>query len=156
MRRLIPLLLVAAVGLAAASCGGDESSSESTTEGITASGGESLKTITISETEFKLSPVNVEVDKAGTYTFHVVNDGNTTHALEVEGHGLETETDPLSAGSSTDLVVDLPEEGEYEVYCPIGSHREQGMEGRLTVGAGSGSTETGSGETTTSSGGLGY
>ena len=32
----------------------------------------------------------------------------------------------------TDLSVDL-EAGEYTYYCPVGSHRQQGMEGTLTV-----------------------
>ena len=40
---------------------------------------------------------------------------------------------PHTMRYGSDLVVDLPEEGEYEVYCPIDSHREQGMEGTITV-----------------------
>jgi uncharacterized cupredoxin-like copper-binding protein len=141
-------LVLAIAGLTG--CGGDGDSSGQ--EGIRTAGGEPLETITITESEFKLSPATVKVDRTGVYTFHVVNDGTTTHALEVEGHGLETETEPLSPGSSADLRVELPEDGEYELYCPVGNHREQGMEGTLTAGSGGGA---GSGGTTTS-GGLGY
>jgi uncharacterized cupredoxin-like copper-binding protein len=153
VRRWALLFVAVAVAGATASCGSDEGDS-SGSQGISAATGQSIRTISISETEFKLSPANVQVDTPGTYTFRVVNDGNTTHALEVEGHGVETETAPISPGSSADLRIDVPEEGGYELYCPIGNHRDRGMEGTLTVGTGAGA----GGTTTTDSdsGGLGY
>jgi plastocyanin len=40
----------------------------------------------------------------------------------------------LAEGESADLEVFAPrEEGEYEFYCPVGSHRVQGMKGVLLV-----------------------
>ena len=63
----------------------------------------------------------------------VTNDGQTTHALEVEGPGEEVETDALAPGESADLTVDLTQPGTYEMYCPIDGHRDQGMEGEITV-----------------------
>ncbi len=59
-----------------------------------------------------------------------------SHALEVEGNGVEEETDTIGPGESTELTVDL-EEGEYEIYCPVGNHKAMGMVGTLTVGAAS-------------------
>jgi uncharacterized cupredoxin-like copper-binding protein len=60
-----------------------------------------------------------------------------THALEVESESedLEEETDDIAPGGSAELTVELAA-GEYELYCPIGNHKEQGMEGRLVVGGG--------------------
>jgi uncharacterized cupredoxin-like copper-binding protein len=72
-------------------------------------------------------------------TFTLVNDGQTTHALEIEGQGIEEESDEIDAGGTTSLTVDL-EPGEYEFYCPVDDHREMGMEGTLTVGGGTGMT----------------
>jgi len=93
------------------------------------------------------------VDAAGKVTFRVTNDGEETHALEVEGNGIEEETESIAPGESGSLTVDLVP-GEYEFYCPIDGHREEGMEGKVVVGgsaAGAG-TSTGDGATTEDSG----
>jgi uncharacterized cupredoxin-like copper-binding protein len=129
-------LAIAALSLAA--CGGSSD------------GGASIKTIKITETDYHLAPSSVQVDVPGVYTFHVVNNGNLTHALEVEGEGVEAKTDDISPGSSADLEVEVTKAGSYEVYCPIGDHRKLGMEARLTVRGGTGSSET------TTSGGYSY
>ncbi len=69
---------------------------------------------------------------AGTYTFVATNSGETTHALEIEGEGLEEETDDLSPGDSGSLTVTL-EAGDYTLYCPVDGHRAMGMEVQITV-----------------------
>lgn len=69
--------------------------------------------------------------KSGSVTIKLVNDSSVPHAVEVEGNGVEEESETVT-GSDTELTVDL-EPGEYEFYCPVGSHRDQGMEGMLTV-----------------------
>ncbi len=42
-------------------------------------------------------------------------------------------TDVVEPGQSVDLRVNL-EAGNYEIYCPVDGHRQQGQEGTLTVG----------------------
>jgi uncharacterized cupredoxin-like copper-binding protein len=71
--------------------------------------------------------------QAGKVSFDVVNAGNTTHALEVEGPSGEVETEEIAAGDSATLQVDLSKPGSYEMYCPIANHKERGMEGEVTV-----------------------
>ena len=79
------------------------------------------------------------------------------HALEVEGPTGEVETADLGPGESADLAVDLSEDGEYEIYCPVGDHRDRGMEGTIAVGAGGGGAGTTTDETTTDEdSGYGY
>ena len=141
--------------LALAACGSSSNSSESGTT-TPASGGQ---TISIGESEFKLDPSSVRVDQAGTVTFKVTNNGQIAHALEVEGQGVEEETETIEPGETADLTVDLSTEGSYEIYCPIDGHRDKGMEGTLTVGAASGGgsgTSENEGSTTDSGGGYGY
>ena len=135
MRKLLVLIAVL-VPLTLAACGDDDdeattaATEETTTEaaGGASGGGE---TVDISETEFQLDPSEVTV-AAGEVTFALTNDGNTTHNLEVEGNGVEEVSDTMEPGASTDLTVSL-DAGTYEMYCAIGDHQEQGMEGEVTV-----------------------
>lgn len=131
---LFALLAVAVLGLAA--CGSEDEET-----------GDSRETIAVSETEFRLEPATVTLDEAGTYTFRAVNDGAIDHALEVEGEGVEEETDTIGPGESAELTVELTA-GTYELYCPIGNHREQGMDGSIEVAGGAGGGAT-TGETET-------
>ena len=124
---LIPIAVFALAG-----CGGDgDDSSGGTTTSEAAAG----TPVTMSLVDFKLQPKTVQLDAAGTYTFMVTNDGQTTHALEIEGNGVEEETDTLSPGDSGEVTVELAA-GEYELYCPIDGHRANGMEGTLVVAGG--------------------
>ena len=68
---------------------------------------------------------------AGEVTIELVNDSGIPHNVEVEGNGVEEESDTITSGS-TDLTVDL-EPGEYEFYCAVDGHKDAGMEGTLTV-----------------------
>jgi uncharacterized cupredoxin-like copper-binding protein len=110
-----------------------------------------VQTVQISEKEFSLTPSSVTVSKPGTVEFQVTNDGQVTHALEIEGNGVEEETDDIDAGQSATLRVDLSKEGSYEMYCPIDGHKEKGMKGTVTVGSApaGGTTTTGTTTTTT-------
>ena len=96
-----------------------------------------VKTIRIEETEFRLEPAEITLDKPGTYVLEAVNSGDTVHALEVEGQGIEEKTEEIQPGQSAQLKVEL-KAGTYELYCPVGGHKEEGMEGTLTVKEGSG------------------
>jgi plastocyanin len=144
--RALILLVVAAAALTLAGCGGEEEAEDG---GTAASG--AAQTVEIHETEFALEPDTVTLDSAGTYTFRAVNDGSVDHALEIEGNGVEDETETLAAGESGDVTVEL-QEGTYELYCPVGNHKDQGMVGRVVVGAGGAGGTTTDGETGTETG----
>jgi uncharacterized cupredoxin-like copper-binding protein len=86
----------------------------------------------------KLSEWKVELSQgaitAGSVTFTVTNAGSIPHAFEVEGQGIEQETDVIQPGSSATLKLTL-KPGTYDVYCPVGadSHKHLGMETHLRV-----------------------
>ena len=126
--RMSRLSLALVLALLLAGCGSEEDDAE---------GGGGGEAIEISGTDFAFSPASVEVDEAGEVTLRLVNDGGMPHALEVEGGGVEEETDEVGPGETAELTVEL-EAGEYVFYCPVGNHRDQGMEGTLTVGGGAG------------------
>jgi uncharacterized cupredoxin-like copper-binding protein len=144
MRRswiLLPVLLLAG-------CGGGGGSNESE------QGGTVVQTIQISEKEYSLDAGTVNLSKTGTYEFEVTNEGQITHALEIEegGGGAEAQTGDIEPGQTKTVRFTFSQDGEFELYCPIDGHRDLGMEGTITVGGaagGAGTTTNGENETTT-------
>lgn len=122
---LIPIAVLALAG-----CGGNGDDSAGTTT-AEATG----TAVEVSLVDFKIEPATVQLEAPGTYTFQVTNDGEAQHALEIEGNGVEEETDTLGQGESGELTVELAA-GEYELYCPVDGHRANGMEGTLVVAGG--------------------
>jgi uncharacterized cupredoxin-like copper-binding protein len=145
MRRIA---LVVGACLALAGCGGGGSGSGSKSAATTATNAPAAqKAVTISETEYSLTPNVVRLAAPGTVTLKVRNIGHVAHALEVEGHGIRQEIDAIQPGESATLTVDLSKAGSYEMYCPIDGHEAKGMKGIVRVGGSAGmGTE---GETTT-------
>ena len=86
---LIPIAVLALAG-----CGGDgdDSGGGTTTSAACRDAGHDVAR------RLALEPKTVQLDAAGTYTFKVTNDGQTQHALEIEGNGVEEETDTLEPG----------------------------------------------------------
>jgi uncharacterized cupredoxin-like copper-binding protein len=127
--RAVPIALLA---LFLAACGGAEE-------------GASGATVEVRLTEYALDPAQVSIDEPGTYTFRAINDGSVEHALEVEGHGVEAETDLIAPGETGEVTVELTETGEYDLYCPVDGHKGQGMDGAVDVGGtgGGGGATTG-------------
>ena len=144
MNRIASCALLA-LALLAPSCGGDEESQST---------GAARETIEVVATDFAFEPASIEVDEPGIYAFRLVNRGDSTHALEVEGEGDQAATADIGPGESAELKIEL-KAGRYELYCPVGNHKELGMKGTLSVGGGAG----GGGTTTTDgddSGGYDY
>ncbi len=91
--------------------------------------------------ERTLEPSEITLDQPGTYLFEVENaTEDVAHAFEIkatEGARVNykegsVRTLDLPPGQSTEFKAEL-EPGTYEIYCPVGNHREQGMRGTLTV-----------------------
>ena len=156
--------VVVVVAAVSGGCGGGGGSSKSKPASTAASsGGPVIRTVTVHETEYKLTPSTILLAKPGTYVFKGVNDGTVTHSLAVEGNGVDKDASGIAPGSSGTLKITLPKAGTYEIYCPIDGHKGQGMKGEITVRASSqtGGTHmdenTGTTQTTgTSTGGYGY
>lgn len=139
--------VVVVVAAVTGGCGGGSGSTSkpASTSSSAASGGPVIKTVSVHETEYKLTPNAISLAKPGTYVFKGVNAGSVTHALGVEGNGVDQDSADISAGSSGTLKVTLPKAGTYEIYCPVDGHKALGMEGKITVGgstSGTGGTHT--------------
>jgi plastocyanin len=144
MRRItwILALLLSAGVLLAAGCGDDDDegggggaastpeATETATEESSGGGGEALTLTADPGGSISWDPGELSAP-AGSVTIKLVNESSTPHAVEVEGSGVEEESETVTGGE-TELTVDL-EPGEYTFYCPVGQHRANGMEGTLTV-----------------------
>jgi plastocyanin len=70
--------------------------------------------------------------KAGKVTIVLDNPSSLPHAVEVEGNGIDEESDTIGKGETTKVTATV-KAGEYEYYCPVDGHKAAGMEGTLTV-----------------------
>ena len=157
VRKLLPLLPLI---LLAAGCGGSSGGSgaagRATTLAPVGSNAAPIKTVTIDESEFKLQPASVNLAQTGAYILRGVNKGTVSHAIAIEGNGLDEDGPIVGPGKVSVLRVTITKKGTYQIYCPVDGHKDMGMKGTLTVG-GAGSTGGGTGTSTgTSTGGNGY
>jgi plastocyanin len=145
MRTLSLTALLCSLAIVAAGCGGDDNnSSSSNSSGSTSTkeksssgssgGGGAAQTLTLTADpsgalKFDKSTLTA---KAGKATVVLDNPSSLPHAVEVEGQGLEEETDTIGKGETAKVTVTL-KPGKYEYYCPVDGHRAGGMEGTLTV-----------------------
>jgi plastocyanin len=134
MRRIAVLAATAALVLAA--CGGDDDEPAAPSGASGGGGGESsgASTLRIAADPGgakKFTESNLTAS-AGKVTVEFANESQLPHAVEIEGNGIEEETETVTGEDAPPLTVDL-KPGTYTIYCPVGDHRAEGMEGTLTV-----------------------
>jgi plastocyanin len=138
MRRIA--VLAAAAAFALAGCGSDDepaatpapAATEAATETPAAAASGATLKIAADPGGAKKFTESTLTAEAGTVTVEFANDSQLPHAVEIEGNGVEEETEVVTGQDAPPLTVDL-KPGEYEFYCPVGDHRAEGMEGKLTV-----------------------
>lgn len=131
--------------LLAGACSGSGSEPEAPTA-TPASPANGAITVISSEWGFQPEAIVLQLDQEVEFTLE--NEGEILHNFNVDGlqvdvieeissGGFSGDDDKLFVGAGSDdvgLLRFVPfEAGEYEFYCTIGSHRQLGMEGRLTV-----------------------
>jgi plastocyanin len=152
MRALCLILLLGALAIAVAGCGGDDddgsggggSSGNSDTGGGGASkksdtgggasgggAGQTLKIAADPSGQLKFDKSSLAA-KAGKVTVVMDNPSDLPHAVEIEGNGVEFEGETVNKGGVSKASGEL-KPGKYEFYCPVDSHKQAGMKGTLTV-----------------------
>ncbi len=135
-------VLVAVIALGATACGSGSSSSSSTP--AAAGGGSTGGTggaaqgtpVDVTLKDFSIDVTGGTTLAAGTYTFHVTNNGPASHNLTINGPGVSNQTTgTFAAGGTADLTVTL-KDGTYEFYCSVPGHKQLGMDDTVTVGMG--------------------
>jgi plastocyanin len=142
--RWLSLLAIGLTALALGACGDDEDESSSTpstqesTQAEQPAAGSGGETLQIDAVEGGTEPFGFSKERltapAGEVTITMANPSanQAPHAVEVEGNGIEEVGETVTAGGTSTVTADL-KPGRYTFYCPVGDHREEGMEGTLTV-----------------------
>jgi uncharacterized cupredoxin-like copper-binding protein len=158
------MTLLATVAAAAllAGCGSSSTTSTSlskaaasTPAGSTSSASAGGGHLSLTETEFKITPSNASVSNTGKITITVKNAGTVTHALAVQTPSGVVRTAAIAPGASATLTVDISKAGSYTMYCPIDGHRHLGMVGTLAVGAAASAAPSATSSSSSAAGGAG-
>jgi plastocyanin len=144
MRALPLIVLICALAIPVAGCGGDDddnggssASGGTTTKESTGGGGggggggETLKISADPGGALKFDKSSLTA-KAGKVTIVMDNPSDLPHAIEVEGNGTEIKGDTVTKGGVSKASGTL-KAGDYEFYCPVDGHKQAGMKGTLTV-----------------------
>ncbi|HEX6330735.1 MAG TPA: multicopper oxidase domain-containing protein [Actinomycetota bacterium] len=120
-----------ALTVLAAACGGGAEASGGGGDGDQAA----AAALSVTLTEFAITPDVIEAPAGEELTFTVSNEGSAPHDLSVDtGGGVET-TGDIQAGETRTLLVPSLEPGSYRIFCSISGHADLGMDGELNVGA---------------------
>jgi plastocyanin len=112
-----------------------------TAAGLAAQRASSVKRVTVTEREYRITPSQRSL-AAGMTTFVVVNRGKVAHEFEIRGPGVPGKriAGKLAPGATKMLTV-LLRKGSYTLFCPI--HVALGMKTAVSVGgAATGGTTT--------------
>ena len=94
-------------------------------------------TVTITLTEFSITPSSLSVPLGEPVTFIVTNTGGAQHNLEVEleAQGIEQRLfdTNLMPGETRQATFTFTAPGQWIMYCPVGNHRALGMQGTISV-----------------------
>ena len=70
----------------------------------------------------------------GPYEFVAEEQGQAPHALSIDGPGVDSaSTSVIEPGGESQVLNVTLQPGTYEVWCPVGNHRAQGMQTTITV-----------------------
>jgi len=121
-------------GSSSSSASSSSSSSAGTSEAASGSGAaQSNGTVEVEAADFTLSLPSSSLSPGQT-TFEMRNDGNATHAIEIDGPGVEDQKSSTAGPGGTATLTVTLQPGKYTMYCPVGNHRAMGMQTTFTVG----------------------
>ncbi len=127
----------AAVLLTGCNGGGGTSTAAPTTvtapSGPVVNGVHVLAVVKVHETEFRIVPRTIGLNRIGYFGIKAVNDGKDPHALAVRGPGVAERTKTIEPHESAALVVFFRKPGVYKLYCPIADHARRGMTATIRV-----------------------
>jgi plastocyanin len=117
----------------ATGCGSDDDSSSDAAAPATKPAASKLTLAAAEDGGLSFTKKSLDA-KAGSVSITMDNPScdQMPHAIAVEGNGVDKDGEVVQPGGTSTVTVDL-KPGTYTFYCPVGQHRQNGMEGTLTV-----------------------
>jgi plastocyanin len=145
-RRLLAVVVPLAAGVLVAGCGSSDNNSKSTATKAPKSASKPKSSSAAGATGGASSNLKLSADpsgalkfnkkklaaKSGAVTITMDNPSSVPHAIAVEGNGVDKDGQTVTSGGTSTVSVTL-KKGKYTFYCPVDAHRQQGMQGTLTV-----------------------
>ena len=126
IRRAVPVVVLSALALVLAACGGDDSEG-----GYREPAGPAVDTVELQTGNTYFEPDTVTASPPGVVEISLENVESGIHDIvirDLPGFQVEVSGDGDTASQKVEL-----ERGEYEFYCTVPGHEEAGMKGTLTV-----------------------
>lgn len=95
----------------------------------------STQEVSMTLSEFAISPSNVTFTQGQAIHFSVTNTGKFPHNVTFmkDGKILDVFAAPLKGGQSGTADFTFGEAGNWDMYCPVGNHAAKGMVGQALV-----------------------
>lgn len=104
---------------------------ETGTPGVANEGATASREIAVSGSEFKFSPASISLTRGETVKITFKNTGTLPHNLTISELGVSTKT--IGGREEDSVTVTADKTGNYTFYCSVGTHRAQGMEGKVEI-----------------------
>jgi plastocyanin len=89
-----------------------------------------VKSFVIEGKSFSFTPSTITVNKGDTVKITLKNTGGF-HDLRIDGYNVGTPQ--IQGGEESTFTFVADKAGTFEYYCSVGTHRQMGMKGTLTV-----------------------
>lgn len=106
------------------------SSTATSTAASTGSTSSTTKEFTVEGGNFYFTPKTLTVNKGDTVTITFKNSGGI-HDFKIDEFNVATAR--INGGQSATVIFVADKSGTFEYYCSVGTHRQMGMVGTLTV-----------------------
>lgn len=87
--------------------------------------------IVVEGSEFEFSPTSITIEKGEKIVLTFKNIGKFPHNFIVDELGIKSKT--INGGEEDSIEFVSEKSGTFAMYCGVGNHREQGMEGEIVV-----------------------
>lgn len=99
---------------------------------------DAARSVELTANDFSFTPAELTAGRGDSFDIVLTNAGNAPHTFTIDEFGVDAE---VAAGEETTVSVSPSQAGEFSYYCRF--HKEQGMEGDITISGAGGAADPG-------------